>query len=232
MFENWCQRSAVARNNSAWGTMQKKRRWKDGPRLSETRRTKAERCNDVLGNESSGSIASAICSTEKIVRHRGWRLKRVKRKEGVGARDSFIRRGIMRASLIVSLLMFARFRASFSSGHFSRIRVSGFAWLITINKYPASAWDTVPREKEITSCRGFCYNHGETGGEPSRSISPWQEGATGRSSSRGNNALTINLIFKFSVSDSLRCNRCNTVQCTSTIACLILHRKIGKMVDI
>lgn len=134
-------------------------------------------------------------------------------KERARARVSFIRHGIMRASLIVSLLMFARFRASFSSGHFSRIRVSGFAWLITINKYPASAWDTVPREKEITSCRGFCYNHGETGGEPSRSISPWQEGATGRSSSRGNNTLTINLIFKFSVSDSLRCIRYSTVQC-------------------
>lgn len=29
---------------------------------------KVERCNDVLGDESSGNIARAICSTEKIVR--------------------------------------------------------------------------------------------------------------------------------------------------------------------
>lgn len=38
---------------------------------------------------------------------------------------------------------------------------------------------------------------------PYRSVPPREEGATGRSSSRGNNALTINLIFKSSVSDSL-----------------------------
>jgi len=62
--------------------------------------------------------------------------------------------------------------------------------------------DTVPQEKEITSCREFCYNHGETGGKLSRSI-PRQEDATGRSSSRENNALTINLIFKSSVNDNL-----------------------------
>lgn len=163
---------------------------------------KINECNDVLGNESSGNIASTICSTEKILQ-RGGDVSRKRQREHV---FRLFATGIIRASLIILLLMFARFRASFSSGHFS-----GFAWLITINKYPASAWDTVPREKEITSCRGFCYNHGETGGEPSRSILPRQEGATGRSSSRGNNALTINLIFKSSVSDSLRDVRCNKI---------------------
>jgi len=113
---------------------------------------------------------------------RGWRFERERERERERekyrerqrekVRISLIRYSIMRASLIVSLLMFARFRASFSSGHFSRIRVSGFAWLITINKYPASAWNTVPREKEITSCRGFCYNHGKTGGGLSHSNPP------------------------------------------------------------
>jgi len=138
-------------------------------------------------------------------------------------RVSFICYGIMRASLIVLLLMFARFRASFSSGHFSRIRVSGFAWLITINKYPASVWNTVPREKEITSCRGFCYNHGETGGKLSRSILRWQEDATGRSSSRENNALTINLIFKSSVSDNLWCNM---MKCTRQLLAIMERKKL------
>lgn len=96
-----------------------------------------------------------------------------------GGKEGAFCRGIMRARLIVPLLMFARFRASFSSGHFSWIRASpGFAWLITINKYPALARDTAHREKEITSCRGFCYNHSARRPSSPVSIPRREEGAT------------------------------------------------------
>lgn len=40
-----------------------------------------------------------------------------RKRERERQRSAHILRGIMRARLIVSLLMFARFRASFSSGH-------------------------------------------------------------------------------------------------------------------
>lgn len=137
------------------------------------RRTrKINECNGVHGNESSGSVASTICSTEKILWRGGKGIREREReceKDSDASREregkSAFCRGIMRARLIVPLLMFARFRASFSSGHFSDPASPGFAWLITINKYPASARDTTHREKEITSCRGFCYNHSETGRE-------------------------------------------------------------------
>lgn len=91
MPRNQCQRSVIylsnilVMNNFAFKEEQCRKAQMERTRFAVVRSEadecwKINECNDVLGNESSGNIASAICSTEKILR-RGGDVSRKRKRE-------------------------------------------------------------------------------------------------------------------------------------------------------